>query len=298
MKFIKIFLPVLLFAAAFASCDYESPLDREQYKKTLYMIGAKNNIITKELAYSSEPQETAVSVGLSGSLFPDFDVNVDLESHDQILNWYNSKYKFLATDIKYQILNQDLFQVPSMSTVIKAGEAYGRVPFTVKTEGLHCDSLYALTFRIKQSSHFEKNLTDSALIVTFKLVNKYSGNYDMKVIVNELSKTGDITGTKTINIMRTLTACSEHEVRFYNEQQPETYANIAPYAITLKVNPADNSVGVEPWDKFAITEVGACKYDPVNKIFTLDYTYKTSTNKIYNVVGTLTIQDENALVKN
>ena len=69
-----------------------------------------------------------------------------------MIELYNKKFKFLATDIKYQGLAASAFEVPSYTTTLKAGETYARVPFKVKTEGLECDSLYAITFKIASSS--------------------------------------------------------------------------------------------------------------------------------------------------
>ena len=51
MNINKILYPILLLLVVLSSCDYESPLDKEQYKKTLYLIGASSNLVTKELAY-------------------------------------------------------------------------------------------------------------------------------------------------------------------------------------------------------------------------------------------------------
>ena len=172
MNINKILYPILLLLVVLSSCDYESPLDKEQYKKTLYLIGASSNLVTKELAYSSEVQEGFITVGVSGSLLIDGNVDVTLESHNSVIDWYNKKFKFLATDIKYQGLATSAFEVPSYTTTLKAGETYARVPFKVKTEGLECDSLYAITFKIASSSAgYEINQKDSALIVSFNLVN-------------------------------------------------------------------------------------------------------------------------------
>ena len=112
MNINKILYPILLLLVVLSSCDYESPLDKEQYKKTLYLIGASSNLVTKELAYSSEVQEGFITVGVSGSLLIDGNVDVTLESHNSVIDWYNKKFKFLATDIKYQGLAASAFEVP------------------------------------------------------------------------------------------------------------------------------------------------------------------------------------------
>ena len=38
MNINKILYPILLLLVVLSSCDYESPLDKEQYKKTLYPV--------------------------------------------------------------------------------------------------------------------------------------------------------------------------------------------------------------------------------------------------------------------
>ena len=214
MNINKILYPILLLLVVLSSCDYESPLDKEQYKKTLYLIGASSNLVTKELAYSSEVQEGFITVGVSGSLLIDGNVDVTLESHNSVIDWYNKKFKFLATDIKYQGLAASAFEVPSYTTTLKAGETYARVPFKVKTEGLECDSLYAITFKIASSSAgYEINQKDSALIVSFNLVNKYSGNYIFKALRHELDSNDEIVASTSITIVRTLKATEENAVR-------------------------------------------------------------------------------------
>ena len=275
MNINKILYPILLLLVVLSSCDYESPLDKEQYKKTLYLIGASSNLVTKELAYSSEVQEGFITVG-----------------HNSVIDWYNKKFKFLATDIKYQGLAASAFEVPSYTTTLKAGETYARVPFKVKTEGLECDSLYAITFKIASSSAgYEINQKDSALIVSFNLVNKYSGNYIFKALRHELDSNDEIVASTSITIVRTLKATEENAVRFYNEQQAETTANIKKHAVVLKVD-ASNNVSISAWEDFDLID-GTCTYNQNSKVFNVDYKY-TADGKTYQMVGTFTYQDEDA----
>ena len=292
MNINKILYPILLLLVVLSSCDYESPLDKEQYKKTLYLIGASSNLVTKELAYSSEVQEGFITVGVSGSLLIDGNVDVTLESHNSVIDWYNKKFKFLATDIKYQGLAASAFEVPSYTTTLKAGETYARVPFKVKTEGLECDSLYAITFKIASSSAgYEIKQKDSALIVSFNLVNKYSGNYIFKALRHELDSNDEIVASTSITIVRTLKATEENAVRFYNEQQAETTANIKKHAVVLKVD-AGNNVSISAWEDFDLID-GTCTYNQNSKVFNVDYKY-TADGKTYQMVGTFTYQDEDA----
>ena len=290
MNINKILYPILLLLVVLSSCDYENPLDKEQYKKTLYLIGASSNLVTKDLAYSNEPQDGFVTVGVSGSLLIDENVDVNLESHNSVINWYNKKYKFLAKDIKYQGLTTSAFEVPSYTATLKSGDTYVRVPFKIKTAGLECDSLYAITFRIaSNSSGYEINQKDSALIVSFNLVNKYSGNYVFKALRHELNDAGEITASTSITIVRTLKAVDENGVRFYNEQQAETVANIKKHCAVLKMD-ASNNVTISAWEELDLIS-GTCTYSEVSKVFNVDYKYKVD-GKTYQMVGTFTYQKE------
>lgn len=288
----KILYPIILLLVVLTSCDYESPLDKEQYKKTLYLIGASSNLVTKELAYSSEPQEGFITVGVSGSLLIDKNVEVNLENHNSIIDWYNKKFKFLATDIKYRGLASSSFEVPSYTAMLKAGETYVRVPFKVKTEDMECDSLYAITFKLTSSSAgYEINQKDSALIVSFNLVNNYSGNYIFKALRHELNSSDEIVASTSITIVRTLKATEENAVRFYNDQQAETVANIKKYGVVLKVD-SNNNVNISGWDDFDLIG-GTCTYNQNTKVFNVNYKYKMD-NKTYQMVGTFAYQDEDA----
>ena len=291
MKSNKILYPVILIMIILSSCDYENPLDKEQYKKTLYLIGASANLQTKELSYSEEEQEGFIAVGVSGSLLIEQDVTANLVSHNSVINWYNKKYKFLATDIRYQPLAPEYYEIPSYSTTLHPGETYARLPFKVRTKGLECDSLYALTFKIDSSSDFEVNRKDSALIVTFNLVNQYSGNYIFKGLRHELDANGNDVSLASITGLRTLKASEEHAVRFYHEQQAEKVANNKNYAIVMKVD-ANNQVTMSAWEDFDLIE-SSCSYDKATKVFTVSYKYNLD-GKVYRMEGTFTYQDEEA----
>ena len=141
------------------------------------------NLVTKELAYSSEVQEGFITVGVSGSLLIDGNVDVTLESHNSVIDWYNKKVQVPCDWYQISGTCYQCFWGTFLYYYIEAGETYARVPFKVKTEGLECDSLYAITFKIASSSAgYEINQKDSALIVSFNLVNKYSGNYIFKAL--------------------------------------------------------------------------------------------------------------------
>lgn len=290
MKNNKILYPIILLSIIFGSCNYENPLDTEQYEKTVYLIGASNNLQTKTLSYSSEPQNTFISVGVSGSLLIENDVTVGLSSHNSVIGWYNTKFKYLPTDLHYQVLDAGFYNIPSYNVILEAGNSYAKLPIEVNTEGMHCDSLYALTFKIESSSDYMVNRTDSALILSFNLVNAYSGNYIFNGIRQQLDGNGNVTALTSIsNTLRTFKATDANSVRFYHEQQAETVANIKNYGIVLKMN-ANNNVSVTAWEEFDLVD-GTCTYNPSSKVYDISYTYHLNGNT-YRMVGTFTYQPE------
>lgn len=272
----------------FAGCESNDPMSSEQYDKIVYVVGASQNVITRELKYSNTAQETFASVAISGTHMISQDVSVSLKTQNSVIDWYNNKYKYLDTDIRYQKMPEAHYSLASYSTAIKANEVYARLPVSVVTEGLHCDSLYALTFAIESVSDYTFNQTDSALIMTFKFVNDYSGTYLFSGARNTLNDQGDITTTTLMSYNRTFTATASDAVRFYNEQQSETIANIREHGVELTLL-SGNEVRVSAWEDLDLIDA-ACTYDSTNEMFTVDYTYR-SDGQVYQFVGTYTKQD-------
>ena len=102
----------------------------------------------------------------------DRNVEVVLTHNDATIEWYNNKY-MLDAPLKYQKLGDQFCSFPSMSTTIKAGDVYSRLPFTVETSGLDCDKLYALTFKIESVSDYVKQPKDTVLIMNLNLTNDF-----------------------------------------------------------------------------------------------------------------------------
>ena len=186
MKKIK-YIPgalALLLLILLASCKVNNPLDSEQYEKQVYIVGANqsnNEGLSKvEIPYTkseSEEAETYISVGTGGSLKinKDIDVRVD-EAGDGAINNYNYLHLFNPTDIRYQKLAPSFYRIPENNVRIKSGEVYGRMPLYIKTAGLQCDSLYAITFKIGSVSdpgYISIRKADTVLMLSFYFVNQY-----------------------------------------------------------------------------------------------------------------------------
>lgn len=293
-KYINYGIVLSILMVVFTACNDEFLLDKEQYIKKIYLIGASDKVLSKNLAYHKQEQETFTTVAISGSLLPERDVAVTVANYEPGIAWYNNKYKHLAEDIKYQALDPACYSIPSYSTTIKAGETYAKVPIKINTQNLRCDSLYALSFKIESVSDYEINKTDSTLILTFKMVNEYSGTYLFEVTrysVSQDAEGNDVLSNPTVmSVMRTLNAVNVNTVRFFNEQNNETIANIKNYCINLQIE-SDNSVTMSSWESLDLVD-SDCSYDPESMSFALDYKYKVG-DQMYQITGTMSRQKTN-----
>ena len=109
-----------LLTLSITSCEKDL-LDKEQYQKEIYLIGAYNRVWTTEVSYSNEEVKTYFTVSSSGTLALDRDVNVKMKINEELVDIYNKKYwTVLNEDKYYKSLDTDLYSIPSLeNTVIK-----------------------------------------------------------------------------------------------------------------------------------------------------------------------------------
>jgi hypothetical protein len=273
----------------------ENPLDKEQYQKNVYLVGANqsNNegVQIVNLPYKASAEDTAatfISIATGGSKPIEQDLTVQLrEAGGDALQRYNGMYLYKATDIKYRLLNPTFYSVPNFSAQIKSGEIYGRVPLQIKTASLHPDSLYAMTFSIASVSDPERvsiRKTDTVLIFSFRLYNDYSGTYQESGRYYKLNNATP-QDTVSLSLARTLKAVNHNTMRFYHLATTENVSNVAASGVSVTVN-SDHSLTVSPWGTLEIT-AGGGTYDPSTKLFTIWYNYIQS-GVTYQFKGTFT----------
>jgi hypothetical protein len=288
---IKNILMGISAALSVASCELVDPMASEQYQKDIYIVGAYNRVATFDLPYG-EAQKAFVSVAVSGSLSIDRDVEVTLAANNSIIDWYNGKY-MLDAPVQYKQLSDALVTIPSWKTTLRAGDVYARLPFTVNSTGLHCDSLYAIGFTIASTSDYNKSAADTALILTFKLTNEFSGSYQMEATKSRVQadtlENGDTAWVETglplpVSIRRTLTAVSADTVRFFHEKTKETlaeYSNsynpgtdyfnaIHSSCVTFGRVAGSNTFTVAPYDSFPALD-GEATFNSDGFTFHYDY---------------------------
>ncbi len=251
----------------FTSCE-KNPIDSEQYKKMVYIVGSPDVTKRVELKYSTEPQETFISVSTSGSLDIEKDVDVKLFIKNDAVVVYNEKYFGPSKLTSYfRILKNEFYSIPNLdkTTIVASEGIYKRIPVFINTEKLHTDSSYVIPISIESVSNYELNEELSTLILTFNLVNNYSANYSMegRRIINQ--------NATRIQKNKILRAVDEHTLRMYWADGNETNdALISTNTLTLKVNP-DNSISIDAWKDLAIIDGGGT-YNPEKKEFSIWYT--------------------------
>jgi len=288
----------LLFVVAglFSGCEKIDPLAGEQYFKQLYIVGASSIVSSFNVPYKSGPSEAYISIAVGGSQNIAQDVAVTVRHNDPVIDWYNNKY-MIDAPVRYQALDEANYSVPSMSATLKSGERYARLPFTVSTQGLHCDSLYAVTFMIDAVSDYAKTETDTVLILNLALVNDYSGSYQMDVArtaMNLVNGTWEKGASSTLSATRTLLAVDPNTVRFFNEARVEVrggYGTHEDYFDAIKkhgvtfAHTSNGNFAIAAWDELDIADPGSCAYE--DGTFTYVYDYMDGSTR-YRMEGTLT----------
>lgn len=302
MKNIQVYLIFLLVASSvFTACEVVDPLASEQYRKEVYIVGSYDNVFSVDLPYGNN-ENTYISVAVSGSQRIDRDVKVSFKQNDEIIDWYNNRF-MLDMPVKYQRLKTELIEIPSWSTTIKSGDIYARLPFSVNSTELHCDSLYAISFEIESVSDYLKSEEDAQLILTLNLVNDYSGAFQLEatkntLVENENGEWSEIGLPLPVSIQRTLTAVSESTVRFFHDKERETYNEytnsydpggdyfraIENFCIVFDKIGDTNKFSVEPWGSMSILD-GEATFG--ERGFTFWYDYMQGNNR-QRMKGTFT----------
>lgn len=300
MRKILIYLIGLMVASAlFTACEVVDPLASEQYRKEVYIVRAFDKVFAVDLPYGVN-EESYISVSVSGSQRIDKDVTVTFKQNDDMVEWYNNRF-MLDVPVKYRLLNPELVNVPSWSTTIKAGELYSRLPFSINSTGLHCDSLYAITFEIESVSEYEKSEEDASLILTLNLVNDYSGTFQLEATKSTLAQSEngewiEVGLPLPVSIQRDLTAISDKAVRFFHERERENYNEytnsydpggdyfraIDNFCILFERVGETNTFNVKPWKSMSVLD-GEAAFGESGFTFWYDF---TQGNNRYRMKGT------------
>ena len=268
----KIFMSLLLGAMLLTACDDEAPMERSLYPETVYLVGAKDKIITRELNLGYDQDTVYASVAVSGTLPTEKNVIAEVEQIPEAILRYNDR-ELGTNDVLYQNIPADIYSIPDPAVTVPAGEPYGTLPIYIEPATLHVDSLYMIALKLKSTSDFALTKTDTVVLMKFNIVNDYSGLYYMDAIIKDVANTSDSVTYKT---SRNLQAVRDgRTVRMYHMQNEwsKGATDYRPnYCFNITVND-DNTVSLSTWDKFKILGYEGV-YHPDMKVYELWYKFE------------------------
>ncbi|WP_291529621.1 BT_3044 domain-containing protein [Bacteroides sp. UBA939] len=266
------FLLLALLTICMVGCDSRIPMNEDLYPESVYLVGARNRIINKNLNLGYAWDTIYASVAISGSQPTKMDVTVKVKESPSSIENYNQRER-VSDDIMYRTLANGVYSFPQENAVVKKGETYGLYPINIDPASLHIDSLYMLAFKLEETSHFELAKEDTVVLIRLNLMNDYSGLYYMDGVIKPADNPKDSIIYKT---PRTLQAVVDgNTVRMYhqkNEWVKGTTDYRPDFCFNITVNP-DNSVTLNPWDKFKLVSGGG-KYYPEMEVYDLWYTFE------------------------
>ena len=266
------FLSLGLLAFSLVGCDNKIPMEENLYPESVYLVGAKDRIIDRNLNLGYAKDTVYASVAISGSLLTKTDVTVKVREYPSGIEDYNAKER-VADDIMYRTLANGIYSIPQEDVVVKAGEVCGTYPIYIDPSTLHIDSLYMLAFKLEETSHFELAKEDTVLLIRLNLMNDYSGLYYMDGTIALQDAPDDAVVYKS---PRTLQAVVDgNTVRMYHQKNEWTKGSPdyrPDYCFNITVN-SDNSLKLTSWDKFELIDGGG-QYYPDMEGYDLWYTFR------------------------
>ena len=97
------FLSLGLLAFSLVGCDNKIPMEENLYPESVYLVGAKDRIIDRNLNIGYAKDTVYASVAISGSLLTKTDVTVKVREYPSGIEDYNAKER-VADDIMYRTL--------------------------------------------------------------------------------------------------------------------------------------------------------------------------------------------------
>lgn len=209
-----------LLLLCFTGCEQQIPMNDLMYPESVYIVGARDLIVNRDLHIGYLQDTVYTSVAVSSSLPLKKEVVVELEEFPSAIEDYNSR-ELGTDDVLYQNLASDIYNFPNPHVVIKKGEEYGVYPIYVRPATLHIDSLYMISLKMKSTSEYTmRTEQDTVLLVKFNLMNEYSGQYYMDGVTKEVANLKDSVIYKSPRILQAVE--DGNTVRMYHEKNEWT----------------------------------------------------------------------------
>ena len=239
MKRINLIFTVLLFL--FASCSNDVDYG-EQYKKELYIVGS-----SQSLTYAYHQMNTAspghISVYCTGSQLPGRDVLVNYKLDKENLDKFNKNEYGDNIENYFQMIPEGSITFGQKQIVVKKGEEYGLLNFTIDTQHLDFSKLYIVPITLTDAWGYGISETQSSILYVVSIVNQYQGTYKSTY----LKKNPDGTSASgvIIKITKALTATQLLlPLDNYSNKNGDLDFSTRYYLLNLNT---DNTVTVKPY---------------------------------------------------
>lgn len=122
------FLSAVLLAASMVGCDNRIPLEEEQYPRSVYLVGAGEVMINRDLNIGYDVDTIYASVAVSGSLSTPSDVLATVVESPESVDAYNNK-ELGSDDIHYRNPGAGIYSFPQENVVVKKERCMVLIPF-------------------------------------------------------------------------------------------------------------------------------------------------------------------------
>ena len=114
----KITLFPLFLTLLLAGCDQESPMEQDLYPQQVYIVGAHEKIVNRDLNIGLDQDTISISVAISGSRTLSKDVTVTLEEVPEAIERYNSR-EVSAEARQFRNLAEDIYSFPLEKVTVR-----------------------------------------------------------------------------------------------------------------------------------------------------------------------------------
>lgn len=265
----KIIIFSLSLAAFSVGCDEDdSSMSKDLYPQKVYIVGARDQLINRDVDLGKSTDTISISVAVSGSRPLSKDVTVEFSENIDEIALYNER-NISGEAVQYQMLNDTIYSYPLDELIIKAGQVYNTYPIYINPTTLHCDSLYMLPLRLTSISDYELADNDTTVLVKLNLTNEYAGLYYVDGLLRNTTTDNDSLFYK---MARNLVATDDgYTVRMYHYNN-ETEDYRPTHTFKMSINEADSTLSFTTWDEFVIYEGGGMYY-PSMKVYDFWYEY-------------------------
>lgn len=151
--------------------------DQEQFKNEINLLSNSQSIYDKQVATIRDEMDDTIYIvaGLSGTLPHEKDLEVTIVEADSLFDSYNKSNFDIDSSRFAKILPDHCFEIPQLSTKIKAGEFKAFFPVYLRNLGsLSPDTLYFINYKIDPERSDAFNEEKQEVLLQIFMKNDYA----------------------------------------------------------------------------------------------------------------------------